>query len=146
MNPEVIIEPVATVADARGLVLEPLGPAALPLQRNAHLVLTGPGCVRGNHYHERGTEVTVAIGPALFRYRRGPEVRDVLMAEGQAYRVTIPPGIGHAFQNNGPGTLILIGFNTEPHDPDRPDVVRDLLIDAGSGGSTGKFPCTPATP
>jgi UDP-2-acetamido-2,6-beta-L-arabino-hexul-4-ose reductase len=125
----VSIEPLDPVTDLRGLVLEPLGPHELPLQRNVHLVLTGPGHVRGNHYHERGREVTVVFGPALFRYRDGPAVRDVVIAAGQAYRITIPPGIGHAIQNPGPEPMILISFNTEPHDRARPDVVRDMLIE-----------------
>src|SRR5437763_1614929 len=114
MRPEVTIEPVAIVSDRRGQVLEPLGPDVLPIQRNVHLVLTEPGCVRGNHAHERGTEVTVAFGPALFRYRDGPDVRDLHIPEGQACRITIPPGIAHAFRNTGAGLQVLIGFNTEP--------------------------------
>jgi dTDP-4-dehydrorhamnose 3,5-epimerase-like enzyme len=129
MRPEVTIEPVRIMSDARGLVLEPLGPDALPHQRNVHLVVTGPGHVRGNHHHERGTEVTVAFGPSLFCYREGTEVRNVLIPEGQAYRIVIPPGIAHAFRNTGTGPQVLIGFNTEPHDPARPDVVRDVVIE-----------------
>ena len=129
MSPKVIIEPVDIKSDVRGLVLEPLGQDELPRQRNVHLVLTGPGHVRGNHYHERGTEVTVAFGPSLFRYRDGDEMRDVAIPEGQAYRITIPPGIAHAFQNTGESRQVLIGFNTEPHDPARPDVVRQVVIE-----------------
>jgi UDP-2-acetamido-2,6-beta-L-arabino-hexul-4-ose reductase len=126
----VIIEALAPVADTRGFVLEPLGPGDLPDQRNVHLVFTEPGHVRGNHYHQRGREVTVAFGPALFRYRDGDgaTVRDVVIPPGLAYRFTIPAGIAHAFQNPGPGRMVLVGFNTEPHDPARPDVVRDVLI------------------
>jgi dTDP-4-dehydrorhamnose 3,5-epimerase-like enzyme len=130
MRPEVTIEPVRIVSDARGLVLEPLGPEVLPAQRNVHLVVTEPGHIRGNHYHERGTEVTVAFGPSLFRYRDGTELRDLYIPESQAYRIMIPPGIAHAFQNTGTGRQVLIGFNTEPHDPARPDVVRDVVIEA----------------
>jgi UDP-2-acetamido-2,6-beta-L-arabino-hexul-4-ose reductase len=129
MSQRVTIEPVVGVADARGLVVEPFGPDILPLQRNVHLVLTEPGHVRGNHYHVRGKEITLALGPALFRYRDGPEVRDVVIPAGQSYRITIPPGIAHAIQNTGTGPSILLGFNTEPHDPARPDVVRDVLIE-----------------
>jgi UDP-2-acetamido-2,6-beta-L-arabino-hexul-4-ose reductase len=125
----VTIETVAFPTDARGLVVEPLGPDALPLQRNVHLVLTGPGCVRGNHHHERGTEVTVVLGPALFRWRDGGEVRDVHVPDGQAYRMTIPPGVAHAFQNTGSDLMVLLGFNTVVHDPGCPDVVRDVIID-----------------
>jgi dTDP-4-dehydrorhamnose 3,5-epimerase-like enzyme len=128
MDPRVIIEAIPLASDARGLVLEPIGPDAFPLQRNAHLVLTAPGGVRGNHYHVRGGEVTVALGPALFRYREGDEVRDVQIPEGRALRFSIPPGVAHAFQNTGDGMMVLLGFNTEAHDPARPDVVRDVLI------------------
>lgn len=129
MKPSIIIEPIAFPTDARGLVLEPIGPDALPAQRNAHLVLTEPGCVRGNHYHVRGSEITAVLGPALFRYRDGDEVRDLHIPVGKAYRVIIPPGVGHAFQNTGAGLMTLIGFNTEVHDPACPDVVRDILIE-----------------
>jgi UDP-2-acetamido-2,6-beta-L-arabino-hexul-4-ose reductase len=128
MSQRVTIESMEPACDPRGLVVEPLGSGLLPLQRNVHVVLTEPGHVRGNHYHERGTEVTLAFGPALFRYRDGAEVRDVPIAAGQICRITILPGVPHAFQNTGPERLLLIGFNTEPHDPARPDVVRDELI------------------
>jgi UDP-2-acetamido-2,6-beta-L-arabino-hexul-4-ose reductase len=126
---KVTIEPVSLVADARGLVVEPLDADTLPLQRNVHLVLTEPGAVRGNHAHARGHEITLVLGPALFRYRDGAAVRDLLIPEGQAYRITIPPGIAHAFQNTGTQPMVLIGFNTEPHDRARPDVVRDVVIE-----------------
>lgn len=129
MDQRIRIEPVSFSADARGLVVEPLGPDDLPMQRNAHLVITGPGKVRGNHYHRRGTEVTLALGPALLRYRDGDEVRDFHIPEGQAYRITILPGLAHAFQNTGTAPLVLLGFNTEAHDPENPDVVRDVLIE-----------------
>jgi UDP-2-acetamido-2,6-beta-L-arabino-hexul-4-ose reductase len=108
-----------------------MGADLLPEQRNVHLVLTQPGQVRGNHYHMRGTEITLVIGPAVFRYRDAAIVREVELAAGQAYRITILPGIAHAFQNPGPGLLVLIGFNTEAHDPAQPDVVRDVLIEPG---------------
>jgi len=132
MSAKVTIEPVDVVTDARGLVLEPVGPDVLPLQRNVHLVLTEPGHVRGNHFHERGTEVTVAFGPALFRYREGGEVRDVSIPDGTRYRIVIPPRIAHAIQNTGTKPMLLIGFNSEPHDRARPDVVRDVLIEPPS--------------
>jgi dTDP-4-dehydrorhamnose 3,5-epimerase-like enzyme len=128
MEQRITIEALGFPTDARGLVLEPIGPEALPHQRNVHLTLTAPGAVRGNHYHQRGTEVTVVLGPALARYRDGGEVRDLPIPEGLAYRFTIPPGVAHAFQNTGTGPMVLIGFNTVVHDPARPDVVRDVLI------------------
>lgn len=128
MNPKVEVEIVPCHRDARGLVFEPGGPAMLAQQGNCHLTLTQPGCIRGNHFHRRGSEVTVVIGPALARYRDRDRIVDHVVEPGQVVRFLIPPGIGHAFQNTGTTPLILLGFNTEPHDPAQPDVVPDALI------------------
>jgi dTDP-4-dehydrorhamnose 3,5-epimerase-like enzyme len=128
MENRVTIEPIDFPTDMRGFVLEPVGPDELPRQRNVHLVVTLPGCVRGNHYHRRGSEITAVLGPGLLRYRDGSEIRDVHIPKSEAYRVRIPPGVAHAFQNTGTEPSLLIGFNTEPHDPRNPDVVRDELI------------------
>ena len=122
------VEPVAIHADARGIVLEPARPADFPAQRNAHLVTTMPGAVRGNHYHERGTEIAVVVGPARVRLREEGVVRDVDVPPGEAWRFTLPPRVSHAFQNTGDAPMLLVAFNTEAHDPVRPDVVRDVLI------------------
>jgi UDP-2-acetamido-2,6-beta-L-arabino-hexul-4-ose reductase len=124
------IEPVAYPTDARGLVLEPIGADDLPHQKNVHLVLTAPGGIRGNHYHRRGTEISVVLGPALLRYREDGEIRDLLIKEGEAQRVVFPPGVPHALKNPGPGTMVIIAFNTEIHDRENPDVVREVLFDA----------------
>jgi oxalate decarboxylase/phosphoglucose isomerase-like protein (cupin superfamily) len=126
--PRYTIERLAPRDDYRGSVLEPLGPDALPTQRNVHVVLTVPGGVRGNHYHERGTEVMTVYGPALLRLRDGTEHEDVRAATGEVLRVTIPPGIGHAVRNTGDGPMVIVSFSTEPHDPAAPDIVRDMLL------------------
>jgi dTDP-4-dehydrorhamnose 3,5-epimerase-like enzyme len=131
MKQEVVVERVPFFTDVRGVVLEPIGCEALPLQRNVHIVLTEPGHIRGNHFHERGSEVTVALGPGLFRYRDGTAIRDIRIGVGEAMRFHIPPGIAHAFLNTGRERSLLIGFNTEAHNPLRPDVVRDVLIEPG---------------
>jgi dTDP-4-dehydrorhamnose 3,5-epimerase-like enzyme len=129
MNPRTTIEPIAFPSDARGLVLEPLRPDEFAGQRNAHLVVTAPGCVRGNHYHLRGTEVMAILGPALVRVAEAGEVRDYQIALGEAYRFTFPPGVAHAIQNTGTTPQIAIAFNTEVHDRAKPDVVRAVLIE-----------------
>jgi dTDP-4-dehydrorhamnose 3,5-epimerase-like enzyme len=129
MEQRITIEPVSYPSDHCGLVLEPIGPGALPEQRNVHLVLTQPGHIRGNHYHRRGKEICVVLGPALVRYRDGGETRDLHIAGGQAYRLSIPPGVPHAIQNTGPGPMTIIAFNSVVHDPSEPDVVREVLIE-----------------
>lgn len=123
------VEPIRVHRDARGLVFEPLEPAAFPSQHNAHVVLTEPGAIRGNHYHERGTEVMVVLGPALVRLREGGIDRDVDVPEGQVFRFVFPPGLPHAIKNTGSAPQLVVSFNTEVHDPERPDVVRVPLIE-----------------
>ncbi len=130
--PPFSFEPVQLHRDARGWVLEPVDLETLRAQANAHLVLTEPGAVRGNHYHERGTEVTVLMGPALVRVRLDGEVKDIPVPGGQAYRFLFPPGVPHAMQNTGDLPMIVIAFNTVAHDPARPDVVREVLIPSPS--------------
>ena len=127
--PRATVEPVRHHADPRGVVLEPIGPDDLPHQRNVHLATTAPGAVRGNHYHERGTEILVVIGPALARLREEGRVRDVEVPAGEAYRFVMPPRVSHAFRNTGSSPMVLVAFNTVEHDPAAPDLVRDVLIE-----------------
>ncbi len=116
-------------ADARGCVFEPLEPALLAGWRNVHAVVTEPGAVRGNHRHLRGTEVSTVVGPALVRYRCAGQLHDVAVPEGAAWRFHFPPGVAHAFRNTGTRPFVLVSFNTEEHDPARPDAERELLIE-----------------
>jgi len=128
MNPRVTVENVSFSADARGWVIEPVDETLLAGKRNVHVVFSKPGAVRGNHYHQRGTEVLVVIGPALIRIREGGPVRDIHVPDGQAMRLTIPPGIAHAIQNTGTRPMILMSFATLPHDRAQPDTVPAVLI------------------
>ncbi len=128
MADQVTVEPLKSFQDARGLVFEPVSAGELQSQRNVHVVITEPGQVRGNHFHERGNEITVLIGPALLRYREADEVRDIVFQEGEVVKVSIPAKTAHAFQNTGNRPMLLIGFNTVAHDQARPDVVADVLI------------------
>ena len=123
------VETLTLKQDARGWVLEPLDGPGLRAQENAHLVMSVPGCVRGNHYHRRGTEVLVALGPALVRTREAGEIRDYVLDEGDVLRFTIPPRVSHAIRNTGARPNCIIAFNTLAHDPSDPDVVPDPLID-----------------
>jgi UDP-2-acetamido-2,6-beta-L-arabino-hexul-4-ose reductase len=124
----VICEPVGILSDIRGLVFEPLPTNQFHIQKNAHVVVSYPGGVRGNHYHLKGEETIAVLGPALVRTREKDAVRDITIPENQAFRLTFPPGISHAIQALGQTPNILIAFNTVEHDPDHPDVVRDVLI------------------
>lgn len=126
----VTIETLAVHADARGSVFEPLGPDAIPAQRNVHVVITAPGAVRGNHLHRRGTETMVVRGPALVRLREDGGAFEVEVPAATVYRIAIPPGVGHAVMNTGSDPLLLVSFVDQPHEPAAPDVFPDPLIDA----------------
>jgi UDP-2-acetamido-2,6-beta-L-arabino-hexul-4-ose reductase len=123
------VERLDVRGDARGWVVEPADEAQLAAQRNVHVVLTRPGAVRGNHRHRRGTEILVVHGPAMVRIRDGEAEFDTVIAPDEAYRFVVPPGVAHAVQNTGTEAMVLIAFNTEPHDPDAPDVERVVLIE-----------------
>lgn len=125
----VIVDEIALHRDQRGVVFEPLDEARLATQRNVHVVLTEPGCIRGNHYHRKGTEVITVYGPALVRLREDAELEERIVAEGQALRFTIPPGISHAVKNTGDRPNLLIAFNSEVRNWEAPDVVCDVLIE-----------------
>ena len=129
MTHKIIVEKVCFPTDHRGLVVEPLAPDEFATQRNAHLVITVPGGLRGNHYHKHGTEVALVLGPAFVRYRDGQEVVNCDIAQGEAYRFRFPPGVAHAMHNPSDQPMLILSFNTEPHDPNRPDVVREVLIE-----------------
>lgn len=128
--PRTRVEVLRAIRDPRGLLFEPVDDVQLAAQKNAHLVLTEPGCVRGNHYHRVGTEITVLAGPAFVRLREDGVVRDLEIPSGEVWRLTIPPGVVHAYRNPGPGTMVLIAFNTEVHDPANPDAVREAILEA----------------
>ena len=115
-------------SDTRGLVFEPLDLDALPRLRNAHVVISSPGVVRGNHYHLKGEETIAVVGPALVRCRQDDDLRDVKVPPEKVYRFTFPPGVPHAIQNVSRQPNILVAFNTVAHDPQRPDTVPVELI------------------
>lgn len=110
------------------MVFEPLDGGELREQRNVHVVLSGPGEVRGNHYHREGTEVLVVQGPALLRVKESGGLRDCRVPQGEVHRFVIPPNVPHAIRYEGAGTGFLIGFNTRAHDREQPDTVREILL------------------
>ncbi len=126
---KVRIEILRVAQDARGYVFEPMEPEGLGRFRNVHVVYTVPGAVRGNHYHLRSTEVCSVAGPTLVRYRVEGQLQDARVPAGEVWRFTFPSGVPHAFRNEGAEPTLLAAFNTEEHDPDRPDVVREVLLD-----------------
>jgi dTDP-4-dehydrorhamnose 3,5-epimerase-like enzyme len=131
-NMKVIKEKIDIIRDKRGIVFNPIHQEELAAQKNVHIVITSPGFIRGNHFHKKGTETLTVYGPALIRLKEQGKIKDIILSEDSALRITIPPGISHAIKNNGNKSNLLVAFNTLAHNPRNPDVFPDLLIDNNS--------------
>ena len=125
----VVMEETNVHSDSRGFVFEPIVEDSLQHQHNAHVVISQPGAVRGNHYHLNGTEMIAVMGPALVRIKEDDKIRDIEIPSQRVYRFIIPAMIPHAVKNTGDQPNILVAFNTFAHDPHNPDVVQDVLIE-----------------
>jgi UDP-2-acetamido-2,6-beta-L-arabino-hexul-4-ose reductase len=125
----VTYEQLRVISDSRGYVFEPLLAKALRIQKNVHIVVSGPGVVRGNHYHLKGEETIAIMGPALVRFRENGQTKDMEIPEGQVYRFFFPPEIPHAIKNIGNRPTVLAAFNTIEHDPQNPDTKQEVLIE-----------------
>jgi dTDP-4-dehydrorhamnose 3,5-epimerase-like enzyme len=123
-------ERLKVIADPRGFVLELLTAEDFASQRNAHIVVSLPGVVRGNHYHTKGRETMTVLGPSLVRFReRGGGIEEVVVPDKEAWRFVFLPGVSHAIKNLGGASNNLVAFNTMEHDPSNPDAHKDLLIE-----------------
>ena len=123
-----IVQSIKTHRDARGALFEPLTDAELADQKNVHVVLTQPNGVRGNHVHRSAVETTSVVGPCLIRLKEADTIRDLEVPAGETWRLTIPPGVVHAFRNTGAGTMVLVSFSTLVHDPMGADTVREQIL------------------
>jgi UDP-2-acetamido-2,6-beta-L-arabino-hexul-4-ose reductase len=124
----VVVQAVKTHRDARGSVFEPLNDAELAGQKNVHVVLTQPNEVRGNHVHRTAVETTSVVGPCLIRLKEAGEIRDIEVPAGEVWRLTIPPGVVHAFRNSGQSVMTLVSFSTNVHDPAGSDTLREQIL------------------
>src|SRR6201996_6299468 len=123
-----IVQTVKTFRGPRGTLFEPLTDDELHAQKNVHVVLTQPNEVRGNHFHKTAVETTTVVGPCLIRLKEEGEVRDIQVAEGELLRLTIPPGVVHAFRNTGSSAMVMVSFSTNLHDPQGSDTQREQIL------------------
>lgn len=114
--------------DARGTLFEPLRDEELRDQNNVHVVLTQPNEVRGNHLHLTAVETTTVVGPCRIRLKEENEIKDIDVADGEIVRLTIPPGVVHAFRNTGSAAMVLVSFSTNVHDPQGADTQREQIL------------------
>jgi dTDP-4-dehydrorhamnose 3,5-epimerase-like enzyme len=122
------LQQVKTHRDTRGTLFEPLTDAELLAQKNVHVVITQPGEVRGNHMHRTAVETTTVVGPCLVRLKEQGVLRDLLVPAGEILRLTIPPGVVHAFHNTGDAAMVMVSFSTILHDPAGADTLREQIL------------------
>jgi len=122
-------ERLKVISDQRGFVLEVLNAEDFASQRNAHIVVSLPGVVRGNHYHSKGKETMTVFGPSLVRFRERGTIGEVMVPEREAWRFVFLPEVSHAIKNLGGKANTLVAFNTSEHDPANPDTHKDILIE-----------------
>jgi dTDP-4-dehydrorhamnose 3,5-epimerase-like enzyme len=127
-NHAVVVQAVKTHRDARGALFEPLNDDELKSQKNVHVVLTEPNEVRGNHVHKTATETTSVVGPCLIRLKEDGVIRDIDVGAGEICRLTIPPGVVHAFRNTGEAAMVLVSFSTNLHDASGADTAREQIL------------------
>jgi dTDP-4-dehydrorhamnose 3,5-epimerase-like enzyme len=124
----VTIQAVKTHRDARGALFEPLTDTELLAQKNVHVALTQPNETRGNHLHRTAVEITTVVGPCRVRLKEEGEIKDIDVPAGEILRLTIPPGVVHAFRNTGTSAMLLVSFSTNLHDPIGSDTQREQIL------------------
>lgn len=84
-----------------------------------YLIYTSKGRVRGNHYHKTTLEYfTVVSGTALISLRNiGMEAQEELIITAEDNVVLkVPPGVAHAFKNQGEEPLVILAVSTREYD------------------------------
>jgi dTDP-4-dehydrorhamnose 3,5-epimerase-like enzyme len=111
--------------DARGLsftlpldALEVLGRVA-----DMHLASTGPGAVRGNHYHVSKREIILVLPGAAWSLHwdegEGLPAQRRNFSGAVAVLVQVSPGCSHAVRNEDSAVLWLLTCSSETYDPSR---------------------------
>lgn len=86
-----------------------------------HLASTGPGSVRGNHYHLRRHEAIILLPGTSWSLHwdegEGTTTQHRQFDGGSAVLVMVSPGGSHAVRNDGDAPLWLVACSSEPYDP-----------------------------
>jgi len=117
---------LANYGDARGSSFTVPAAALAFVGRIAdiHLASTGPGAVRGNHYHLRRREAIVVLPGVKWSLHwdesEGSTPQQCSFNGAVAVLLLVSPGASHAVRNDddGAGMLWLAAISSEPYDPD----------------------------
>jgi oxalate decarboxylase/phosphoglucose isomerase-like protein (cupin superfamily) len=123
MHMKLQISELNNSGDARGFSLAPPRDALHFLGRVAdiHLASSGPGAIRGNHYHLRKREAIVFLPGTAWSLHwdegEGTASQHCSFDGRSAVLVLISPGSSHAVRNDGETPLWLVACSSEPYDP-----------------------------
>jgi oxalate decarboxylase/phosphoglucose isomerase-like protein (cupin superfamily) len=123
MTAKIQITELRNSGDARGFSFTAPAEALAFVGRMAdvHVASTGPGAVRGNHYHLRRREAIVVMPGAKWSLHwdegEGSAAEHRAFDGGCAVLVKVSPGASHAVRNDGDGTLWLVAISSETYDP-----------------------------
>jgi dTDP-4-dehydrorhamnose 3,5-epimerase-like enzyme len=128
MAEKVQITELQNSGDARGFSFTAPAEALAFVGRMAdvHLAATGPGAVRGNHYHLRRREAIVILPGVKWSLHwdegegasgESPVAQHRSFDGSVAVMVLVSPGASHAVRNDGDATLWLVAISSETYDP-----------------------------
>lgn len=129
----ITIEELDSFSDARGWSIRPFDETAMGAGHFAgcHVVSMVTGAVRGNHTHKKQTETLVPVsGTCLFSAVdpvTGKQFEQTFRGE-PLYRITIAPGIPHAFKNISHDMVYLFCIADTAYDPATPDVFPHKIL------------------
>jgi oxalate decarboxylase/phosphoglucose isomerase-like protein (cupin superfamily) len=109
--------------DQRGLSFTAPDAAIAFLGRvlDLHMASTGPGAVRGNHYHLRRREAIVVLPGTAWSFHWDESGNDAAQHRqfdgGHAVMILVSPGASHAVRNDGDRALWLVALSSETYDP-----------------------------
>ena len=113
--------------DRRGWAFFPFqaGPDVRPPceTESLHLVMSEPGAIRGNHFHDHSAEWFCVFGGQGELYYEEDGLVQTARLDRDDLVIYIPPGVPHAVKNIGSTPLFLLAFrenakgdpHTKPH-------------------------------
>jgi dTDP-4-dehydrorhamnose 3,5-epimerase-like enzyme len=128
MTAKIQILELGNSGDARGFSFTAPAEALAFVGRMAdvHLASTGPGAIRGNHYHLRRREAIVVLPGAKWSFHwdedegaagEKPVAQHREFNGDGAVLVLVSPGASHAVRNDGQSLLWLVAISSETYDP-----------------------------
>jgi len=121
-----------TQLDPRGWSVDIFKRSVLPLDvKYIYLIISKPGTVRGNHYHERKNEWFCLIkGRVKFTLldNKTGEKKVLELGDNPVTLLNIPPLITHAIENISSEDIYMLEIANQEFDPSNPDTIKKQIV------------------